>query len=385
MLSPSEKQDKLIRATDLDALSCRYSSNSLSYFVPPDPFINELVSSYQTYLQYSTGYSSLSAGRVLRSVLNKKLPLINKGTYLRTIAIDLVVEDFIQEFKNCQIISLGGGSDTRCFRVLNKHKSGVVYHEIDFPESVKIKKLAISKSKQLQRIVNCSDNDIVDVASKEQFEKVSPGMHSDRYHLSAYDLRTLSMESDEGRALLATVDANLPTLVLSECVLCYMAPDENELVLKFWKSVIKNLLAFIIYEPMSLNDAFGDTMTRNLQERGINLLTFNHFPNLASRQEFLSGKCGLSNVKLSDMSDIAGYNSMSEAPMKPWIPAEELKRISRLEMIDEVEEIRLLLEHYCLCYGEFCGSLQSVTFKGIDNYRWLIPDVKCSDNGNKST
>jgi [phosphatase 2A protein]-leucine-carboxy methyltransferase len=34
-----------------------------------------------------------------------------------------------------------------------------------------------------------------------------------------------------------------------------------------------------------------------------------------------------------------------------WMGKDELRRISRLEMLDEMEEWRLLASHYCLAWG----------------------------------
>ncbi|EAZ62989.2 carboxy methyl transferase for protein phosphatase 2A [Scheffersomyces stipitis CBS 6054] len=368
MLSGKEKQDKLIRATDLDALSCRLSTNASSYFSPPDVYIPNLVESYQSYLQYCVGYSSISAGRVLRSSFSRKLPLINKGTYLRTKSIDLIVEKFVEEFKTCQIISLGGGSDTRCFRILDKYRDGVTYHEIDFPESVKVKKLAIVNSDVLSNIVNFKA-ERVNVSSREEFQELTPSLHTDKYHLSCLDLRHISIDSNEREQVLEGIDSKIPTLVLSECVLCYMAPKENEQVLKFWKNFCKHFIAFVIYEPMSLNDSFGNTMTKNLLERGLNLLTFNHFPNLLARKEFLADECSFSRIRLTDMSNIAGYGTSNL--FNPWIEPEELRRVSQLEIMDEIEEIKLLLEHYCICYSEFSEN-NAKTFNGIDNWSWIM-------------
>lgn len=388
MLSPQDKKDKLIRATDIDALSCRFSANKQSYL--NDPYIDSLLSSYQSHLQYCSGYTNLSAGRTLRSALGeRKLPLINRGTYFRTKLIDLVVEEFVSEFKKCQIISLGGGSDTRGIKLIEKEKE-VTYHEIDFPESAKIKKLAILNNPKLFKLV-CETNfqsDIepsesglsliseslsTEIESKEQFSKINPDFHSERYHLHGYDLRKLTDKDDltNFQHLLKWVDSSIPTLVLSECVLCYLSPNENENIIKFWKMWNTSLISFLVYEPMSLNDAFGSTMTKNLSYRGLDLQTFDEFPSLNARFEFLTSKCGLINTKLTDMSDVGGYNNKGGLLHKPWIDTKELQRINRLEMIDEVEEIRLLLEHYCLSYGESSVD-KEITFKGIDKWRWLL-------------
>ncbi|ODV80237.1 leucine carboxyl methyltransferase 1 [Suhomyces tanzawaensis NRRL Y-17324] len=372
MLSPLEKIDKAIRATDLDALACRHSANQANYITPQDPFIEPLILSYKSNLQYCSGYTNLSAGRTLRSVFGeRKLPLINRGTYLRTKLIDQVTEEFIKQFDVCQILSLGGGSDTRGFRFLEKFER-VIYHEIDFPESTKIKKVAILRNEKLKSIVE-SQGESVDITSKEQFQQLSPNLHTKRYHLQSYDLRKLSsgLTSEDVIPLLKHFDSSLPTLVLSECVLCYASPSENEEIIKFWKHQCRGLVSFLIYEPMSLNDSFGATMTKNLLQRGINLQTFNELPDLNSRLVFLSDICGLSHIKLTNMSDVGGYVIYSSSK-KPWIEVSDMKRINKLEFIDEVEEIKLLFEHYCLCYAE--SSPGDITFEGVNEVRWESDD-----------
>lgn len=349
MLLPRSKQDKLVRATDLDALSCRSSANNKGYFADPDSFIADLIRSYDKNLLHCEGYTQLSAGRTLRaSFKDAKFPLINQGTYFRTAAIDRVVEEFIAGHEKCQIVSLGGGSDTRCFRVLQRH-SNVNYMEIDFPESAKIKKIAISHNGSIQRILGCGLEPIV-VGSKEQLASMHPDLHTPNYHLIGLDLRTLKGSANEK---LAFLDVSVPTLVISECVLCYLTPDENQSVLLFWKQFLQKV-AFLIYEPMSLGDAFGETMALNLLNRGIDLQTFTKYPDLASRRDFFS-RLDL-NVKLTDMALLGGYSS----PAYSWIDNKERVRVSRLEMIDEVEEIRLLLQHYCLIYAEKGASLDTV-------------------------
>lgn len=336
MLSPQAKHDKIIRATDVDAFSCRFSANRKGYFAPPDVHANDLLQSYRQHLLYCEGYTQLSAGRLLRSAFEEpKFPLINRGTYLRTESINKVVEKYVEAHPTCQIVSLGGGSDTRCFRVLAETPN-VVYTEIDFPESTKIKKLAIAGSKTLQAIVGASLEPVV-VSSKTQFADMDSDLHTDRYHLVGLDLRTLA---GEGASKLWFLDPLVPTLVISECVLCYLSPEDNEKVILYWKRVLA-LPTFVIYEPMALGDAFGDTMAHNLRLRGIDLQSFQEYPDLRSRKVFFE-RLGL-NTSLTDLALVGGYSGLSS-----WLDVPDQRRVARLEMIDEVEEIRLLLQHYCL-------------------------------------
>lgn len=344
MLLPKDRQDKLVRATDLDALSCRHSANAKGYFSNPDAFISDLMASYQKNLPFCEGYTQLSAGRTLRALFQDgKFPLINQGTYFRTEAIDRLVSEFARENGKCQIVSLGGGSDTRCFRVLESNPD-VSYSELDFPESVKIKKLAICQNSKLQQILKC-ELELPIVNSREELARLDPDLHTPNYHLLGLDLRSLYTS---GREKLNFLDWNQPTLVISECVLCYLTPEENQNVLLFWKQWGR--VSLVIYEPMSLNDAFGETMAMNLLNRGIDLQTFTKYPNLASRQQLFQ-QLGFV-AKLTDMALLGGYGDVELS----WVAPKERLRVSRLEMIDEVEEIRMLLQHYCLVYAEHGGS-----------------------------
>lgn len=368
MNSLHERHDKLIRATDLDALSCRYNMNIKLYLNPSDEYIEDLMKSYSAYLQFCTGYTSLSSSRSLKSLFqDRKLPIINRGTYLRTRAISDVVDEFVKEFKSCQIISLGSGSDTRAFTILEKLPH-VIYHEIDFDETAKIKKLAIMKNSKLRTLLGVQDEVAPEIHSKESFAAYDPDLHYNNYHLHGIDLREVNPGT-----VLKGFNAELPTIVLSECVLCYLSPEEYSSTIKYWTNLGDNLTGILIYEPMSLRDLFGETMNQNLQGRGLNLQTFDKYPDLESRLEFLKSECKLTKLRMTSLSDIGGY-SKKKRTGESWISAKDLQRINALEFVDEIEEIRLLLEHYCLCYGEFRSLEKAPSFEGVDRWSWQIQD-----------
>ncbi|OBA20781.1 S-adenosyl-L-methionine-dependent methyltransferase [Metschnikowia bicuspidata var. bicuspidata NRRL YB-4993] len=336
-------KDTVVRATDLDALSCRHSANTKGYFLPADPHVALLVGAYESALQHCDGYTQLAAGRTLRSSFGApKLPLINRGTYLRTAAIDLVVSLFIAEHGACQVVSLGAGSDTRGFRVLQQHP-GVSYTEIDFAESTRIKKLAISRLPALRRLVGAEDLAAIDVNSRADLAAMDPHLHGANYHLVALDLRDLAAR---GTDALAFLDSALPTLVVCECVLCYLPPKATVDVLAFWKQSLRHV-AVVVYDPMGLGDAFGAMMAQNLGRRGLDMLSFSMYPDLPARKKLFEETLGF-QAHLTDSALIGGYSGSPG----PWLGAQEAARVGRLEMIDEVEEIALLLRHYCLIYAE---------------------------------
>lgn len=378
MLSPKEKRDKIVRSTDLDALSCRLSANSKGYFSPPDPYIDVLVSSYEKYLRYTHGYTNLSAGRTIRSSFKEsKLPIINNGTYLRTKAIDLIVEKVVSEFDNAQIISLGGGSDTRAFRLLKSHPSkNLKYLEIDFADSCRIKKLAILNNTDLGRIVNCKLKES-DPASVEEFQNFDGNYRSTNYNLLGLDLRKLSNPSStEVCELLEIVDKLRPTLILSECVLCYLSEEQNTDVVRFWVNTLQNTspyISFLNYEPMSLNDVFGDTMASNLASRGINLMTFQKQATVDSKIRFFTKAGGLQNALATDIATVGGYSGANHE--LPWISDSERTRIRQLELIDEVEEIILLFKHYCICFSELALDGTGTLIQGLSKLPWLSSSI----------
>jgi [phosphatase 2A protein]-leucine-carboxy methyltransferase len=97
--SKSQDADGSIRSTDNDAALARLSAVQKSYL--SDPFIRFLVP--RAHLQPA------------------RPPLINIGTFVRTIAIDDLVQQWLSISSNtgkkCQIVSLGAGSDTRFWRL----------------------------------------------------------------------------------------------------------------------------------------------------------------------------------------------------------------------------------------------------------------------------
>jgi hypothetical protein len=100
MFEPPTKNtdpDAPTRATDNDAAIARLSAVRKGYLT--DPYIAALIP--RAHLQ------------------QPRPPLINIGTYLRTRAIDLLLDDWFRLVgpRKVQIVSLGAGSDTRFWRL----------------------------------------------------------------------------------------------------------------------------------------------------------------------------------------------------------------------------------------------------------------------------
>ncbi|KAF2211299.1 hypothetical protein CERZMDRAFT_43794 [Cercospora zeae-maydis SCOH1-5] len=295
-----QARDRVIQQTDGDASSSRMSAVSLGYL--EDPYAKQL---YQ-----------------LGNEVPRRYPIINRGTYVRTKAIDRLVIRFLGKDPNHrkQIISLGAGSDTRFFR-LCAGKHNVVYHELDFEENVNPKRNTIRNDSELARMT----------LAHEQ---------GSAYHLHAIDLRVLTNKSPP---IIPGLEADLPTLILSECCLCYFPPDLAISVVQYFTMNIKASCGMVLYEPIRPFDAFGRTMTTNLASRGIEMRTLKQYFSLDAQRQRLRIAGFESGQGARDVHQIWEQNE--------WTSETERQRIDKLEWLDEVEEWKLLASHYCVAWG----------------------------------
>ncbi|KAH9485575.1 Leucine carboxyl methyltransferase 1 [Psilocybe cubensis] len=242
-------------------------------------------------------------------LISPRPPLINIGTYVRSAGIDALVDQWIELSARgglrCQIISLGSGSDTRFWRIAARQGG--------------------------------------------------TALHSEKYHLLPADLRLSPSDTIEPMLFSAnteypsTLDPSLPTLLLFECVLVYMEPQASSRLLEYFIKVFeraqRGVLGCVIYEMFGLNDAFGRVMINNLKERHIALpgaLPYTTKESLSNR--FLrAGFIAAVAVTLDEIK-------------KAYIAREELERISKVEFLDETEELDLVLAHYAISWGLFLGS-----------------------------
>ncbi|KAI8938826.1 hypothetical protein NX059_004688 [Plenodomus lindquistii] len=303
-------RDNAVKGTDQDAAGSRVSCVELGYL--EDPYA-KLFATQQTV---------------------RRLPLLNRGTYVRTSAIDRLVAKFLETDPSStkQIISLGAGTDTRFFRLLDLYpQTRLVYHEIDFQTNTVSKIAAIRKHRLLHEKL-------------EHMPNAEDTYHSKTYNIHALDLRSLAAISEDAAPQLPNLDSTIPTLILSEMCLIYLQPQVVQ-------SIIGSLLAhylqpttptsLILYEPILPQDAFGRTMISNLQTRNIHLPTLTAYPELGDQRARLQGYGFKAGAKATDTSFI----------WRNWVNEEEKERVGGLEFLDELEELELLLRHYCVAWG----------------------------------
>lgn len=315
-------RDQVIQHTDHDASSSRLSAVTLGYLD------DEIARAF-----FPQGQE-----------VPKRYPIINRGTYVRSTAIDELVLRFLRTTpkQKKQIVSLGAGSDTRFFRFWSgSHFKGteIEYHELDFETNVNEKRNTIRNSPQLSEYVSEAEKEGV------------------KYRLNALDLRDLTAKSPP---TIPGLDAELPTLLLSECCLCYLPPDAASSVLHYFSMNIKDALAVILYEPIRPFDAFGKTMVSNLASRGIHLQTLKRYFSLEAQRQ-----------RLRMAGFVAGQGARDVYQLweqEPWVSQGERDRIEKLEWLDEIEEWKLLASHYCVAWG-WRGDIFGEAWRELDGGR----------------
>lgn len=144
--------------------------------------------------------------------------------------------------------------------------------------------------------------------------------------------------------------------MISECVTIYIHAESitklRRLISGFFSDV-----AFVDYEMFNGKDPFGKMMVRNFEVKGVPLCSIDRFDSLAQiRGDMLAE--GYQRVEIQSMRDIY-YTKINQ---------EELKRISKLEWIDEFEEFDLMMGHYFVSIAVAAKDEGSVVHSvGFDN------------------
>jgi len=334
--------DAAVRETDNDAAVSRLSAVNAGYL--QDPFAGCFVKRPQT-----------------------RPPLINIGTFLRTWAIDKLVSQFLNAGspdQKKQIVSLGAGTDTRFFRIMaadgqstdsaagtsttstgsrlspaSLHK----YVEVDFPEATTKKAMTIRRQAKLSSLLG---EDV-------KIEQGGTALVSSKYALLPGDLR--DFEGSVASQLQQLLDPSLPTLLLAECVFIYIETQHSNGVLSWFTETFKQPgCTSILYDPVGLDDAFGRVMITNLKSRSLTLHGLPASSSLSVQTDRLQ-KCGFQHAFARTVREIR----------KADVPASETERISKLEFLDEIEELDLLLSHYSVAWA-YSQPVTGEVFDGIN-------------------
>ncbi|CAM9832892.1 unnamed protein product [Ectocarpus sp. 4 AP-2014] len=210
-----------------------------------------------------------------------------------------------------QVISLGAGKDSLFFRLMDRGTAASGgYFEVDFPAVSRWKSGLVATTPILSALAN------------------------DLYKLVAADLRDITTLEDA--LFTAGVDFAAPTIFLAECVLVYMEPADSGALLQWCASKFPDSL-FAAYEMTSPHDAFGKMMKQNIQRMGCMLPGLEPYPSLLSQEERFK-KSGWDSANAIDMLQV----------FQELLDPAEVRRASKIEILDEVEEWELIMHHYCL-------------------------------------
>ncbi|KAI9281612.1 S-adenosyl-L-methionine-dependent methyltransferase [Sporodiniella umbellata] len=323
---PINSGDDIVRGTNDDATTSRLSAAALQYL--QDPFVHCFVKK-----------------PVRRS------PIINRGTFIRNYALDRLVQQFLSLGPKKQIVSLGAGFDTRYFTI----KAGLLdtetaklspqlarYFEIDFSEITTKKAMTIHRQRDLSELIG-----------EMKIERGGLDLKAKDYCLLGGDLRNWSEVSNH--LLSAGFDVNVPTLFLSECVFIYLSPHDSQKIIQ-WITETTSHAMFALYEQIKPNDAFGKMMIRNLKSRSIDLKGIYEFPDLIHQQKRFKD-LGWNHAVAMDINTVHDQ----------CVSKEEIARIAKIEMLDELEEWRMISAHYCIVWAyktkEFLDLFSKVNLK----------------------
>ena len=322
------------------------------------------------------------------------------GTYVRTVAIDTLVGDFLASNRTVdngesdmpsqlsedlatpvQIISLGAGTDTRFFRLRQRYGAQLArrlrYHEIDFPDTGKTKIDSIDRasfvsqllrdtareSHKVRRQEDTSDSNVSGTNADDSlvsFSEDKNSLQSPAYSFHALDLRRLADDEASIADLLPGVQPNAPTLVLSECCLTYFSvttanailrnlarflrplqPSSSKQTSTLAISTVQSTLAVLLYEPLHPTTPFGRTMASNLSLRGISLPSVAALPSVEAHR--------------ARLHEAFGAEGSRGVEVRKWwereVTEDEKERLRRVEGLDEEEEWELLAGHYGFVWG----------------------------------
>ncbi|KAM8960387.1 leucine carboxyl methyltransferase 1 [Pelodytes ibericus] len=302
----SDTADEAVRGTCDDASICKRFAVSVGYWKDPQ-------------IQY-----------FVRQAKERKAPEINRGYYARVQGVSVLLKAFLRRTEcKCQIINLGAGLDTTFWKLKDESLLPTKYFEVDFPSIVARKLYNIKSKPPLSK-------PIMESHSGDALFIDAHSLDSSRYSIVGADLRNLKDMEEKLRKF--GLDTQLPTLLVTECVLVYMTPAQSSSLLKWAASTFPTAM-FINYEQVNMGDRFGQIMVENLQRRRCNLSGVDACQSVESQMERL-----LTNgwEAADSWNMIKVYNSL---------PPDDVYRIEKLEFLDEKELLEQLLLHYCISWA----------------------------------
>lgn len=305
-----------LQNTDVISLQSRIISlKKLITLYGDDVEYKQLLSYYENYISLKYDNPRLISAfdkklkRVNRSV-NSKLPtqespIITIGTMLRILSIDEYLSKTMDKYdhQDIQVISLGSGSDLR-FQ-LGKYKDLYQILEVDFKDALDLKQKSISEVSKNVKFINMDISNLAECKS----------------------------------ALLELIDPTKHTIILMECLLCYLTIPVSTEYFNFFKSVIPlDRLHYLVYDPVTISeiDPFSNVMFDNLKKHNsLDMFSLKEYKTIDQYIDRFQMKGKMSYTTLW------GYLKNRN----------DMKELCKICQIDEFEELEILLSHYIIAYS----------------------------------
>ena len=265
-------------------------------------------------------------------LLSSPNPLIDRGQYARVAAIASMTEQFLSatalQGRDAQIVSLGAGFDTRFWQLAAAGVAPRLYVELDQDEVVR-RKCALLRSQP-------------SLLGAVQPTGAADCVHEDGVKESTTGYWLLSADLNDTAAMGAALEtagwrADEPTLIVAECLLVYMEAEASRAIVAWFGARVRGGGAFVAYEMCGPHDPFGRMMVDNLRRRGCPLLGLKSVPDARAQER----RCLESGWQRAEATEMLAYfnNVVGDA---------ERGRVCKIALLDELEEWRLLLSHYCV-------------------------------------
>lgn len=327
--------ERIIQQTDYDAFASKLCAINFKY-LPPVPgaltgtLDDELQSLYRNmnplhveYFQALKEENRNVFGKINKMMRNP-FPVMNYGTYLRTLAIDSSIINHIDkglpsQESTFQIVNFGSGSDLRFIQYLENFGRRVSkFIDLDFKDAINLKRKVLNKSKVLDQSLQKFNNQFIMLEG---------------------DLKDIAGTMEQ---LQQNLDLAIPTIFITECVLCYMKQTDSQALISQIMNNFKNGF-WVSYDPIGgsdPNDKFGTIMKRNLLEsRNLDmptLLIYNSKLNYPDRWQIDNQNATAINIR--DMWDF----------LSQLITDKEQKRLRSVQFLDEIEELKIMQSHYVI-------------------------------------
>jgi hypothetical protein len=122
--------------------------------------------------------------------------------------------------------------------------------------------------------------------------------------------------------------------------LVYMLPTASDALIRMAHDEFTGVRAFVNYEPIMPHDPFGKQMVLNISMRGSPLLGIDMYRTVEEQ------KSRFLEAGWADVTSVSMLHAFAA-----FLNADDVKRINGIEMLDEVEEWKLMMTHYCFVWA----------------------------------